>query len=405
MRDQRPANGQALAGSERVRKHAVRRKVAVEIAEVGAEHRLSAQGQHAHRGKSPALVQRRRESAEERGHTAHDRDLVVRNPCGERAEAFCLDVEREHGSAVEKRRVNRAHRVGEAERCGEQPAVTRVDAPAIGQVACIGEDTGMGVQHPLGTARRPGRVQNHRQAVRACRVGGIRSGQLRIDVAEIDQVDRASAQPNRVAAVAGIRHHEPGARVGKHVTQAIRRIAGIEDDVELPRLEDAEDGGQRFAAVREHEGDRLGRRTAPGQNRACQAIRRLVERRIAILHTFRLDGETIAMRPHLLLETPRDRLRDLVVPEGSKAAVGRNRNVLQQPHARCRRCQQPAARPASSTARLPFGSVTLARDLLIPPAGDRLAAAVHGACAKGAKGDAVRRCDHSDPSRLQFSAM
>ena len=88
---------------------------------------------------------------------------------------------------------------------------------------------------------------------------------MRIDVAEIDQLDRASAQPPRIVAVAGIRHHEPRARVGKHVTQAIRRISGVEEDVELPRLEDAEHGGKRFAAVREQKGDRLGRRTATGQ--------------------------------------------------------------------------------------------------------------------------------------------
>ncbi len=55
VRDERPADGQALGGAERVRQHALRREVPVEVAEIRAQHGLAAQRQNAH-GRKPLVV-------------------------------------------------------------------------------------------------------------------------------------------------------------------------------------------------------------------------------------------------------------------------------------------------------------------------------------------------------------
>jgi hypothetical protein len=251
--------------------------VPVEIAEVGLQHRLSADRQHSDGRKRRPFVQGRHETAKQCRNRANDGDLVVQQPRRELTEAAFSDIEGKQRRAVEERAVDRPHRVGEAERRRKHPPIARPGGIAMSDVASVGEDIPVAVHHPFGTSRRAGCIDDQRQPFGGRRGVEVGAGQARIDVAEIDELDRAPAQPARRVAITPVRNHEPGSGVVQHVLQSIRRVTRIQHDVEFAGLQHRQDRGKRIAAMFEQQCNRFGRRSTPREYRACQSIRRFVE--------------------------------------------------------------------------------------------------------------------------------
>src|SRR5262245_1483020 len=102
-------------------------------------------------------------------------------------------------------------------------------------------------------------------------------------------------------------NHQLRARVFEEVPQAIARVTGVQNDVELACLQDGEDRRDDCCALVEHQRDRLGAGAATRENRAGEGVGNAIQLLESQTRGVGLYRRTLAMLLHLTRKALRDR--------------------------------------------------------------------------------------------------
>ncbi len=191
------------------------------------------------------------ETAEDRRHRVVDRDPLAREPSGQVLAG--VNVERTHAGAVEQRRKQARDRAAEARRLQQAQAIFRPDPQRVRVPQDVVEHVAVAVDDALWPAGRPGSLEEVGERIARDLEPEIVLRETGIDPVEIQDLASRRRNPRREIPMRFFRQQKWRAGGGQHGLQARRRTAGIEADVELAGLEDAEDAGDQVHALAEEQ--------------------------------------------------------------------------------------------------------------------------------------------------------
>jgi hypothetical protein len=188
-----------------------------------------------------------REAPEDRGAGVVDGDALFTEPSLQRRESFGAEIDGMQARAVQQRVERGVRRLCHGPRAEQGHAVVTAELQGPGVAKDVEEEIPLAVQDPLRTPGRSGRVEDARRCVgpdlrrdRACEREAI-------DVDALHAERPARRRPTVVA------QHESRSAVFENMGEPRAGMRGVEEDEELPRLEDPEQRGDATrVARREH---------------------------------------------------------------------------------------------------------------------------------------------------------
>jgi len=312
--------GQAgFGGAEPDGEQGIRLEVRAKEFDIGRERLIAFEPNDAHRRKARRGAHHRPE--DQRHRVVHGDPLLV-DPARQRREPEPAQRIGTDRPAVQQRREEARHRSAEARRLDQGQAVLRGDAQVMRVTHHVVQHVAVAVDHPLGLPGGSRRVEEIREATRRERHPRVCGGPRRESLVDPQHAPPVAGQHRGQFAMGCVRHDEACARVVEHRAQPGRRMRRVQRNIELARLQRAQDRDHRVRPLIEQERNRLLRVAQPRAEGRRNAIGRAVELVVRERAVERAHRGRARLRGGHLLEARGNGLLDVFPPERAGVALG-----------------------------------------------------------------------------------